>query len=436
MDAISMMCESGKPEILPHDVQFAKLAFMTAHGRMALADELNPYFSIILAAGREGLLDHLRRQRLSDVPAAPVPTPPEAPVVRPIWEELLEYGFGKQNIWLGRVCPFKADLFDYGRMVNARAESGLHGTFDVVWMYERPTFEFPGWKLLLDEAIRLLKQSGTLVIRTVDSGTGTLWELKSILGRMVTVDVTLLRQSKLKDGSVVSAYHIHRKFFEAYQNQNWTVGILTNGQKEDNVVQLMERFMQLRGKREVEFLIAGPHLKSKPPTMVRYVTIPHADSLPRISEKKQKLLEAATHANVALFHDRYVINNDFFVGFDKFGYDFDFISIAQNYEGGEVFPGYAGLKDRSMRWQPPMFDPHYNTLFDGHFINGGLMIFKNHLKDAVNFNPLLLHNEAEDVEMSFILKDHGVMPRMNSYASATTVGLQPSYTGTFRNVTG
>ena len=87
-----------------------------------------------------------------------------------------------------------------------------------------------------------------------------------------------------------------------------------------------------------------------------------------------------------------------------------------------------------MRWQQPVFDPSYSTLHDGHFINGGLIILKRHVAEKLNFNSLLLHNEAEDVELSFYLRSHGIIPRMNSYSSAVALGVPDSYTATFRNV--
>jgi hypothetical protein len=71
------------------------------------------------------------------------------------------------------------------------------------------------------------------------------------------------------------------------------------------------------------------------------------------------------------------------------------------------------------------------TLHNGHFINGGLIILKRHVAEVLNFNSLLLHNEAEDVELSFMLRSHGIVPRINPHSSAVAIGIPDSYTGTF-----
>jgi len=47
------------------------------------------------------------------------------------------------------------------------------------------------------------------------------------------------------------------------------------------------------------------------------------------------------------------------------------------------------------------------------------------------FNELLLHNEAEDVELGFYLSENGIIPRYNGFSSARTINIPENYTSTF-----
>lgn len=357
------------------------------------------------------------------------------PISKPkIWEELLTISSGKKNIWFGLSAPLKVDFFDFGRYKNFRAPAELHGTYDVAWLYENNILSYAYWKLLLDEAVRLLKPNGFLIIRALDNADGTIWEIKSILDRSPLLECRLDYQIKLGDGSSVMIFSLNRKYIYSYTNKNWTIGILTNGMKNQNVINLVQDFAHIQEKRKIEFIIVGPYIKELEEYNVTYINLNYSDDLPRISEKKRLIMRQAKFENIAIFHDRYKVNSDFFNGFDLFGYDFEFVTIAQSYETGEFFPGYAGLPERKKRWQRPMFDINNNTLHDGHFINGGLMVLKKHLCENLNFNGLLLHNEAEDVELTYQLMDNGIMPRYNMFSSAVTIGITPKHTETFQQI--
>lgn len=351
-----------------------------------------------------------------------------------IWDQLLSISMEKKSIWFGLSAPIKVDFFDFGMRDNFRASSDMHGKYDVVWLYEVPVFNFGYWKLLVDEAIRLLKGNGYLIVRAADNSDGTIWELKSMLGRMFTIECDLVLQKRLADGSVVMVFSISRKYAYAYCDKRWTIAVLTDGRRGDNVISLVNRIEKIRGDIVVEYIVAGPRIPLLDHLGVVYVNHHYDDDLPRISEKKRLILSGARYSNVAIFHDRYIIDDNFFKGFDEFGYDFEFVTVHQEYENGELFPAYAGLPERKMRWQRPMYDANFKTLFDGHFVNGGLMIFKRHVTDHVNFNGMLLHNEAEDVELTYIMQDFGIVPRINLFSKAITVGVTPRHTETFIKV--
>lgn len=345
--------------------------------------------------------------------------------------------FGKRAVWLGSAPPFIADAVEITSPPNFRLPASLHGNYAVVWLYEVELFGHgAAWPLILDESIRLLGETGYLVVRTRDSGFGTIFEVKSILARNPNLAVKLSQQETLEDGSTVMVFDVVRNDFPAYRDTSWTIGILSNGKKSENVLDLIKKFSEISSSRKIEFLVAGPPFPY--PEMqdanIRFLPDNYSDALPRISEKKRAIVDNSAHANIAIFHDRYQINADFFSGFDLFGYDYDYVSIIQRYESGNYYPSYVGFLRRELRWQKTVFNPDYSMLHDGHYVNGGLIIIKRHTARAISFNHLLLHNEAEDVELGFIMRDHGIPPRMNIHSSAFTVGVSENYTSTFQEI--
>lgn len=350
----------------------------------------------------------------------------------------IEEYFSGKSAWIGSKPVHISEAIELVNAPNYRASHTMHGKFDRVWLYEVELFSYgPSWPLLVDEGIRLLGSRGQLIVRTRDSRHGTLFELKSLIARRPSMAVELAFQQKLPNGHVVSVIDVQRENFLAYTDDSWTVGILSNGAKSANVFSLVEKVVQLAGDRQLQILIAGPE-KLLLPTNVRGACQEwrdHSDDeLPRIGEKKNWIVRQAINSNIAIFHDRYQIDDNFFDGFNEFGLDFDFVSIPQRYESGAYYPSYIGFPEYRMRWQRPVFDPSYRTLHDGHFINGGLIILKRHIADVLNFNPLLLHNEAEDVELGFHFRSHGIVPRMNIHSSAHAIGVPDTYTASFRKL--
>lgn len=348
--------------------------------------------------------------------------------------------FQLKAAWIGKYPPINAESITFEKTVNSRLPATLHGSFEVVWVFEKEIFEADRWELILDEAVRLLKKNGYLVIRFSETKDRTGFHLKSILGRNPLLSVKLCYQEEYKNSEKVIILSICRIYSDEYNKKEWTIGVLHDGRKKENIIKLIRSFADINSANvPIEFLIAGPKFeltKDLGGLDIRFVSIESQDKLARITAKKNCICKNAKYVNIAIFHDRYIVNDDFFEGFDKFGYDFDYITVAQKYENGSFFPGYAALPDRKLMWLNPQFETTYNTLYQGQYINGGLTIVKKHIIDACQlYNELLLWNEAEDVELSFYLRNIGIVPRVNSFSTATTIGINSHYTDVFLDLT-
>ncbi|USH03262.1 hypothetical protein K6Q96_04390 [Grimontia kaedaensis] len=334
--------------------------------------------------------------------------------------------------WIGSKPVLSSEAMPLDSSTNYRVHSSLHKQFGTVLLVESELFsKYPHcWRLVLDEAIRLIPSEGILVFRTRDSENGTLFSLKSVLSRNPNTKTELVSQKNFAN-EIISTFKIQRLNLEHYNNSSWTVGILSNGTKNENVVNLVNKAKSLSSSVSLEFIIAGPKIDEIDDREdVRFV-FTDTDELPRISEKKHLIMQKARNSNVLIIHDRYQLSDNFFKGFEDFGYDFDFITVRQKYPSGSEFPAYLYFPVNKKIWQSPVKVEKFNQVYDSSFINGGLIILKKHLADECNFNSLLLHNEAEDVEISMQMCSLGLYPRINTISLAHTLGIDESYTESF-----
>lgn len=351
-----------------------------------------------------------------------------------ITDRLAEFS-SRKSAWLGKSLTVPADLIQMDPEKNYRLSPEMHGQYEAVWICEWNLFDIESWALILDEALRLLGKSGKLVLRTRNSATGTLWEIKSYIFRHPARKATMIWQMENSDGHMISVMDIERLDYSMYTSSRWSVGILSNGSRKKNVTDLINKMINRANGIALEFLVVGPFEPSSTikPDLVQVIETKDWDDLPRIGQKKHLIAKAASYENVAIFHDRYQIRDDFFTGFHNFGYDFDFATVMQFYEDGTILPCYMGTLNRTLRWSTVCFHESPGILFEGHTVQGGLMIFKKNILQRVNFNPLLLHFESEEFEISCLLRDLGVVPRLNIFSSAISL-VSPPYIATISRV--
>jgi len=270
------------------------------------------------------------------------------------FEELKEFLVPEKNensAWIGdSLSPLSGTELVLDLSTNMRLDPSHHGKYKTVWIYSKSIFEyFDSWKIILDETIRTIDEEGNLIVRSIDSEFGTLFDLKSQLFRNKNLSTTLIKQIKINDSELISIFHIKRLAPSLYRDKSWSIGILSNGQKEDLIIRLINSLSDANTNHiPLEFIIAGPYLKSvvSDDINIKYVIPDIDDNLPRISEKKNKIILNANNSNIAIFHDRYICDKNYFEGFEQFGYDFDYLTIRQSYESGLEFPSYLSFKNK------------------------------------------------------------------------------------------
>ena len=337
-----------------------------------------------------------------------------------------------RHFWVGESAPFDFTTANILGCTNFRLSPGHHRRYQVVWAYEQsPADLAPGqFELVFDELLRLIDDRGKLVVRFSQNDHFTVIKLKHFLGRRYNARIQVDHES-FEDGVFTTVFDVRRFKLERYRDKRWTFAIVTQGKRKANVVRFLKSIRQFDPELIHEILVLGPPDNAYEPFDVRYMKTEYREHLAEISRKKNDIAEFATHPNLLIAHDRYVLDENFFAGFEQFGYDFDFTTVLQWYECGTRFPAYAALVGEDLTWSTPIDCSDYNSLRASQFLNGGLLVGKTDSFRDIQFNDMLFWNQAEDLELARAFRNHSLPPRVNCFASATTLGITPEYTKTF-----
>ena len=340
-----------------------------------------------------------------------------------------------RHFWAGTHPPFPAASQNLLARNNLRASPDHHRAYDVVWCYEtdladvRPESQV----IYLDELLRLLGADGRLVVKFREDRHFTLVKLKRFLGRHPFLDVSVETEISLPQYGWVTVYRVRRKHLAEYASGEWSLAILTQGKKVANVVAFLKSVRDQDPHRRHEIIVCGPPHPEYEPFGVRMHTKEYSPVLADICTKKNDLADVATRPNLLLVHDRYVLDPGFFDGFERYGHDFDFLTVPQRYETGEEFPAYVTMSKwrTEFVWRAPIVLASYDRVYPLQYLNGGLLAVKTHTLRALRLNELLFWNQAEDCELAGWLLAHSLPPRVNPISRATVLGLTPAYTATF-----
>lgn len=343
----------------------------------------------------------------------------------------------KNQAWIGTRPPFNMDIIDLLNCTNFRLATKFHQKYEVIWMYEHMISDLRqnGWRLVFDEIIRMINKTGIVVIRSKECEKMTIVKIKNFFYRRFGIKVHVEYEDLDKEKMIWTlVLRIERLYIEEYKSNLWTFAMLTGGKKEEVVIEFLKSIRKSKNGNDHEIIIAGPKNKNYDQYNVKYLNLEsfRDSEFAEISRKKNAIGDIAKNPNLLISHDRYVLNEDFFLGFERFGYDFDFLTIKQYYESGKEFPSYCCRKSADFIWTTPYKVDNYNQYYESQYINGGLMIFKTNTLKKIRFNDLLMWNQMEDVEICKEFMLQGVVPRMNFLSSAKTIGIDESYTGTFR----
>lgn len=337
-----------------------------------------------------------------------------------------------EHIWIGNFPPFLCNSLNLRQATGYRASAVLHGRNDVVWCVVPESYDETDWPIVLDEALRLLRARGYMVLR-IPHHFSQMAKIKSYLTRKFGFSIRIVDEVNLPSG-LFSIMEVERVNFNASISKTWTIGILASGKRDGIVKRMLQELHQSSRGREIEVLIFGPvnpELIELGGQYLREEDFGINQNLNEISRKKNAIAQVASGDNLLICHDRYFIGPDFFDSFNIFGYDFDLMTVNQTFEDGQIFPGLGFIN--GLELDCLQYISNVSDYVDGCYINGGLIIAKRVFLEAIPLSNLCFWNQAEDGEFSVIARQRGVIPRYNSATTVMTAGVGKAHCSQFRD---
>lgn len=329
------------------------------------------------------------------------------------------------HIWIGDLPPFPMPALNILDSTAYRVAPQHHGAYKVVWYYENLLSDlWPSrWPIVLDELVRLIGEEGRLVVRFAENQNFSIVSLKRALARRFGLTVDVVDEHFVPGrpaGYFVAVFDIKRSDYATYRDNSWSFIVLAQGKRTPDVKAFLESVRKNAKSLQYEVIIVGPNQPDYDGYNVKVIDTEYREQYAEISRKKNDAVEVATGSNVCILHDRYILADNFFEGFEKFGYDFDFVAVKQAFESGKSFPFYTAsveydlIRSISIDWKD------YKQVMPTQYVNGGFMVFKRNAIKSIKFNSLLFWDQAEDVELSREFMARGLPPRVNLFSVAVT----------------
>mgnify|MGYP001271633294 CR=1 FL=1 len=307
---------------------------------------------------------------------------------------------------------------------NTRQPS-LHSMFDAVFICDPHISNSSHWETILDEIVRFTKNRAVIIIHARSTKNTSVWGMKSFISDKINLSSKLLSQQIISRTESVFEMELTR---ERNYSKNWSIGIPSNGKKTASVIALVNsieiarNFLQSKANIEIEtdIMIVGKKDKVFDNYPVRFFEQSLDKSLGALGEKKYIISNNAIYENILLIHDRYKLDRSFFLGFEKWGYDFEFCTTQQYDSKGKIYDPLLYIEnfDRADIQMYRVHDQSYPC--PNLYINGGLIIVKKSIVNKINFNPVLLQAEAEDIDFAKKLLAVSIIPRFNPDSLAIT----------------
>lgn len=304
-------------------------------------------------------------------------------------------------------------------------KSNLHGKFDSIFMLDPELSKRKNNETIIDELIRFLKKDGVIILHLQNSIHSSVWGMKAFILSKSFYNPMLLSQEVISQDESIVEISFKRQI---NTNKNWSIGIPSNGLRNPSILELIESIFEARNyirlkkgvNIEIDIMLIGEKNKLFKDYPIRYFQQSLPESLNALGEKKFIITSNAAYENILIIHDRYVLDQSFFMGFEEWGYDFEFCTVQQYDPKDNVFDPILTLEEtgRSNRQMYRVKDQSYP--YKHLYINGGLIIIKKMITDYVNFNPFLLQSECEDIDFAFRAGIYGITAQFNSISIART----------------
>lgn len=271
------------------------------------------------------------------------------------------------------------------------------------------------YPIVLREWFYALKKGGFIAARFKEKDNLRLNQLKMDVALFFRQDLKLVYRNKTEDGEYSYVWEKIRSNPDKDEDiGKWTFGIITNATRDEWVEEMIQSIVAQKIP-DFEIIIVGKYNHQRKEPFIRY--IPVEDHLPRVTKRKNEICRHAKHENIAVMHDRAVLEDGWFEGMKRFGNCWDWIGCVVEHKGS-----------RSYDWFSSGY-PQYLTEFDRNrgallyddwdrwcVTNAGIFLIKKRVWEQAQWNELDHYPGNDDMIFSTDLENRGFTPRFNPYS--------------------
>lgn len=188
---------------------------------------------------------------------------------------------------------------------------------------------------------------------------------------------------------------------------NFTFGIVSNGNDYNNLNNCIES-IHIQNIKDCEIIIVGNIDKDRivRKNKINFIDFDETIKQGWITKKKNLITQHSTYENIVYMHDYLILHKKWYIGFKKFGNDFD---IAMNkilnpdnsrYRDWTLWPHNDCFVDAIVSNNACLLPYNISNLSQFMYISGAYWVGKKNIMKEFPLNEDLVWGESEDVEWS------------------------------------
>ena len=205
----------------------------------------------------------------------------------------------------------------------------------------------------------------------------------------------------------------------------WSFGIITNGQREDWVKEIIK---SIRNQKipHYEIIMCGIY-EDKKEKDIRYLPFNSRDEMGWITKKKNLIANQSKYENLCIIHNRMVLSDDWYHGIKKWGNCFEILSTIQLQKNTGNRGNHWASTDLALYKRESLYslkaklyftsDLDYKDWSKNIYQYGQAIIIKRSIMLTSPQNETLYWGMPEDHVFSLDLLDKGYFLRFNPYST-------------------
>ena len=197
-----------------------------------------------------------------------------------------------------------------------------------------------------------------------------------------------------------------------HRESGWSFLIITHGKRPDKLRREIESIRAL-GIPHHEILVGGEPPSDLPEGVGSVLAVDAARN-GRLGEMRNALTAAARYDHLVVVDDDFLFHDDFYQGLQRFGDDWEALSVRILNPDGSRFWDWAthgGPRGHVLL--------DYDENDDHVYITGGLILLKAEVTDRVQWDDGRGFYQGEDLDFSSRLRQAGIRPKFNPHSTTT-----------------